>query len=74
MDHLQYSIVLFEVDIELDIRRLVSFGLSHLLIALEGLQDLKCALDDTLDGSILVDLFGEVFILYNFLLWLAGFL
>lgn len=74
MDHFEHSIVLLEVDIELDVRRLVAFGLSHFLVALEGLQDLKRALDDSLDGPILVDLLGEVFILDDFLLGLAGFL
>ena len=37
MDHLQYSIVLFEVDIELDISRLISFDLSYLFVTFEGL-------------------------------------
>ncbi len=71
MDHLEDAVVLFEVDVELYVCRLVSTGLSHFLVALEGLQDLKCAFDDTLDGSVFIDFLGKVFILDDFLFGLA---
>jgi hypothetical protein len=74
MDHLQDAVVLFEVDVELYVCGLVSAGLSYFLVALEGLQDLERALDDALDGSVFIDLLGEVFVLDDFLLGLAGLL
>lgn len=71
VDHLEDAVVLLQVDVELDVSGLVAACLRGLFVALEGLQDLECALDDTFDGSIFVDFFREVFVLYCFKFWFS---
>ena len=71
VDHLEDAVVLFEVDVELDVCGLVAACLGGLFVAFEGLQDLECALDDAFDGPIFVDFLREVFVFNGLLLWFS---
>jgi hypothetical protein len=63
VDHLQHSVVLLQVDVELDFGRLVSALAPHsLLVVAELLQNLEGRLDNSLDSPVLVDLLGEVLV------------